>query len=53
MKNFLIETVSEEEIKLVEDFIRANKLKGFRVEDSKAGKEDVFNDVIRMLIPLT
>jgi len=52
MRNILIETVNEEELKMVEAFIKEHKLKGFIVEDAKADQADFFNDVVRMLIPI-
>jgi len=52
MKSVLIETANEEELKMVEDFIKEHKMKGFIVEDTKAGELDFFNDLIRMLIPI-
>lgn len=52
MKGILIETANDEELKMIEAFIKEHKMKGFIVEDSKAGELDFFNDIIRMLIPI-
>ena len=52
MKSILIEPANEEELKLVEAFIKAHQLKGFMVEKSKAGDTDFINDIIRILIPI-
>lgn len=52
MKSILIETASEEELRMVEAFIKEHQLKGFVVQDSKANESNVFDDVIRMLIPI-
>lgn len=52
MKSILIQTANNEELKMVEVFIKEHKMKGFIVEDSKAGELDFFNDVIRILIPI-
>ncbi len=38
MKSILIETANDEELKMVEDFVKEHKMKGFIVEDSKATK---------------
>ena len=53
MKGILIEPANDEEIKLIEAFIQEHKLKGFILQESKATKNDYFNDLIRLLIPLT
>ncbi len=53
MKSILIETTNDEELRMVEDFVKEHKMKGFIVEDSKATKTDFSNDVIRLLIPIT
>ena len=52
MKNILIETANDEELKMVEAFIKEHKMKGFIVEDSKAESTDFLNDMIRILIPV-
>ncbi len=52
MKSILIETSNEEELKMVEAFIKEHKMKGFIVEDSKPTETDFLNDVIRILIPI-
>lgn len=52
MKNVLIETASDEELKMVEAFVKEHKMKGFIVEDSKATETDFLNDIVRMLIPI-
>jgi hypothetical protein len=52
MKSILIETASDEQLKMVEAFIKEHQLKGFIVEDSKASSSDFLNDVIRVLIPI-
>lgn len=52
MKSILIETANDEELKMVEAFIKEHKMKGFIVEDSKATETDFLNDVLRVLIPV-
>jgi hypothetical protein len=52
VKSILIETVNNEELTLVEAFIKEHKLKGFVVQESKATEPDVLNDIVRMLIPI-
>jgi len=52
MKSILIETANDEELKVVEVFVKEHKLKGFIVEDSKANDVDFWNDAIRLLIPV-
>ena len=52
MKGILIELANDEELKMVEAFIKEHKMKGFIVEDSKPTENDFFNDVVRILIPL-
>jgi len=52
MKSVLIETASDEELKMVEAFIKEHKMKGFIVENSKATQTDFLNEVIRILIPI-
>ena len=52
MKSILIETANDEELKLVEAFIKEHKMKGFIVEDGKATNADYLNDIIRILIPI-
>lgn len=52
MKSVLIETASDEELKMVEAFIKEHKMKGFIVEKSKANDTDFLNDVVRLLIPI-
>jgi hypothetical protein len=52
MKGVLIETANDEELKMVEAFIKENKMKGFIVEDSKANETDFLSDVARLLIPI-
>ena len=53
MKSILIETTNDEELKLVEEFIKEHKMKGFIVEDSKATQTDLLNEIVRLLIPIT
>ena len=53
MKGISIVPASEEETKLIEAFIQEHKLEGFKLEDSKATENDYFNDLIRLLIPLS
>ena len=52
MKNVLIKTGDPEELKMVEAFIREHKLEGFIVQDTEPTKENFFNDVVRVLIPI-
>jgi hypothetical protein len=52
MKSVLIETANEEELKMVEAFIKEHKMKGFIVEDSKATETDFLNELIRVVIPI-
>ena len=52
MKSILIETASDEQLKMIEAFIKEHQLKGFIVEGSKASSSDFLNDVIRVLIPI-
>lgn len=52
MKSVLIETASDEELKMLEAFIKEHKMKGFIVENSKATGTDFLNDIIRILIPI-
>ncbi len=52
MKSILIEPANDEELKLVEAFIKEHKMKGFTVEDGKATETDFLNDVIRIIIPI-
>lgn len=40
MKSVLIETTNDEELKMVEAFIKENKMKGSIVENSKATETD-------------
>ena len=51
MKSILIETANDEELRMVEEFVKEHKMKGFIVEDSKPGSADFLNDVVRILIP--
>lgn len=52
MKSILIETANDEELKMVEAFIKEHRMKGFIVENNKPTETDFLNDVIRILIPL-
>lgn len=52
MKNILIETANDEELKLVEAFIKEHKMKGFIVENSKATQNDYLSDIVRILVPI-
>jgi hypothetical protein len=52
MKQVLVEVTSEDELKILEAFIKEHNMKGFMVEDSKATDTDVWSDVIRVLIPI-
>jgi len=52
MKNILIQAESEEQLRLVEAFIKQHQIKSFIVEESKADKASAFDDIVRMLIPI-
>lgn len=52
MKGILIEPSNDEELRLIEAFIKEHKMKGFVVEESKATETDYLNDLIRIIIPV-
>ncbi len=51
-KQILLEIENEEQLRIVEAFIQDQRLKAFRLEDSKAGTSDVLNDLMRFVIPI-
>jgi hypothetical protein len=53
MKGILIEPASDEETKLIVAFIQEHRLKSFILKESTATEIDYWNDLIRLLIPLT
>ena len=52
LKKILIEPSSEEELMVIEAFIKERKLKAFTLEDSKANENDFLNDFVRLVIPV-
>ena len=52
LKKILIEPSSEEELMMIEAFIKERKLKAFTLEHSKANENDFLNDFVRLIIPI-
>ncbi|HEX8334852.1 MAG TPA: hypothetical protein VF622_19665 [Segetibacter sp.] len=50
-KKLLLEASNDEELKVIQDFIQERKIKAFMLEDRKPGENDIFNDMVRVLIP--
>ena len=53
MKGILIEPTNEEEIKLINAFIQEHRLKSFILKESTETELNQWNDLIRVLIPLS
>ena len=50
-KKFLLEATNDEEVKFIHAFVQERKIKAFMLEDNKPDENDIFNDMVRVLIP--